>query len=505
VLQWNGSSWVCASAGKGTITGVTAGTDLTGGGTSGTVTLNLDTTKVPLLSGSNTFAVNQRFKGNGNSATIGDMGCGSGFVGLSLYPGNPACTNFALVGDTKGNLQINRPVGGTIYLMEGGTAEVWVNPGGNITVGGSIGATSFTGDGSKLSNIAALSANNGFFGSNTFSGNNLFSGNNTFPNSNTFSGNNSFTGNNGFNGFNYLQQATTFTGSGEAAVIGDMGCGGSSVGITFQAINCASYALLDYGGQTILNRVSGQNMSFREGNGSDQMTLLSGGGINLNPGSHQVRVSANGTEADYPGGTATVTVLNYTTDTNTEMFLALAPNNSDANCMILTSGDLVCNGSVLTVTRVDDGARVVALYATQSPENWFEDYGSATLVNGVATVALEPVYAQTINTAVGYHVFAMPKGDCRGLYVTNETASSFEVHELGGGQANIDFDYRIVGKRKGYENVRLPDKTEMYNQMKAHADQAAAARKTLGPLWGPAQTPFAGRAAPGPPPTLAPH
>src|SRR5262249_26018286 len=35
--------------GTGTITGVTAGTDLTGGGTTGNVTLNLDTTKVPQL------------------------------------------------------------------------------------------------------------------------------------------------------------------------------------------------------------------------------------------------------------------------------------------------------------------------------------------------------------------------------------------------------------------------------------------------------------------------
>jgi hypothetical protein len=43
--------------GGGTITGVTAGTDLTGGGTSGVVTLNLDTTKVPTLAaGTNTFA-----------------------------------------------------------------------------------------------------------------------------------------------------------------------------------------------------------------------------------------------------------------------------------------------------------------------------------------------------------------------------------------------------------------------------------------------------------------
>jgi hypothetical protein len=50
--------------GTGTITGVTAGTDLTGGGKSGAVTLNLDTTKVPQLSAANTFTGNQSVAGN---------------------------------------------------------------------------------------------------------------------------------------------------------------------------------------------------------------------------------------------------------------------------------------------------------------------------------------------------------------------------------------------------------------------------------------------------------
>jgi hypothetical protein len=50
--------------GKGTITGVTAGTDLTGGGSSGGVTLNLDTTKVPQLAGGNSFSGNQSVNGN---------------------------------------------------------------------------------------------------------------------------------------------------------------------------------------------------------------------------------------------------------------------------------------------------------------------------------------------------------------------------------------------------------------------------------------------------------
>jgi len=52
--------------GTGTITGVTAGTDLTGGGSSGTVTLNLDTTKVPQLATNNTFTGNQTVNGNVN-------------------------------------------------------------------------------------------------------------------------------------------------------------------------------------------------------------------------------------------------------------------------------------------------------------------------------------------------------------------------------------------------------------------------------------------------------
>jgi hypothetical protein len=43
---------------------VTAGTDLTGGGTGGKVTLNLDTTKVPQLATSNTFSADQSITGN---------------------------------------------------------------------------------------------------------------------------------------------------------------------------------------------------------------------------------------------------------------------------------------------------------------------------------------------------------------------------------------------------------------------------------------------------------
>jgi hypothetical protein len=65
VLQWTGTAWACATiAGGGTITGVIAGTDLTGGGSSGNVTLNVNTAKIPQLSAANTFVGNQTVTGN---------------------------------------------------------------------------------------------------------------------------------------------------------------------------------------------------------------------------------------------------------------------------------------------------------------------------------------------------------------------------------------------------------------------------------------------------------
>jgi hypothetical protein len=59
------------------VTGVTAGTDLTGGGAGGNLTLNLDTTKVPQLKTANTFTGNQTINGNvsdtGNISATGSI------------------------------------------------------------------------------------------------------------------------------------------------------------------------------------------------------------------------------------------------------------------------------------------------------------------------------------------------------------------------------------------------------------------------------------------------
>jgi hypothetical protein len=152
----------------------------------------------------------------------------------------------------------------------------------------------------------------------------------------------------------------------------------------------------------------------------------------------------------------------YAADDTVTVFEA-AGRNFQTGCYIDGAGDLVCTGTVSGA--VPAGAQKVSVYATQSTENWLEDAGAGQLLNGSTRVDLDPTFAQTVNTGVAYHVFLTPKGDCKGLYVGGETAQGFEVHEMGGGRSNIAFDYRIMAKRAGFENVRLADVTKKYQVM----------------------------------------
>ncbi len=120
---------------------------------------------------------------------------------------------------------------------------------------------------------------------------------------------------------------------------------------------------------------------------------------------------------------------------------------------LYADGDFTATGYKSAIVDTQDyGWRT--LYAVESPQNWFEDFGQATLASGEGVVSIDPIFAQTVNLDQPYHVFLTPRGDC-GLYVAEQTPTSFTVRALTGAACDIDFDYRIIASRRDYEDLRL--------------------------------------------------
>lgn len=121
---------------------------------------------------------------------------------------------------------------------------------------------------------------------------------------------------------------------------------------------------------------------------------------------------------------------------------------------VFAEGDYGTTGAKSAVVPTSQGSQ--RLYCLESPGIWFEDMGNASLVNGKATVNLDPLYLETvvIDEAHPMVVTVTPQGDCKGLYVVT-TATGFEVRELGGGTANVNFSYRVSAKRLYYQDFRF--------------------------------------------------
>jgi hypothetical protein len=137
VLQYNGSSWICAAVGTGTITGVTAGTDLTGGGTSGNVTLSLNTAATNALyaqlGAANTFTatqtVNGTITGNGSSGVNGVNGVDGNTsssanlaAGVGGYASAPTGSTYGVLGQAQSSAGVG--VAGYEWASTGSTAGV---------------------------------------------------------------------------------------------------------------------------------------------------------------------------------------------------------------------------------------------------------------------------------------------------------------------------------------------------------------------------------------------
>ena len=156
------------------------------------------------------------------------------------------------------------------------------------------------------------------------------------------------------------------------------------------------------------------------------------------------------------------------------------------------NGNVAVNGNVDVISRLavydltahtknaivpfPDGSKRL-LHCMESPEHWFEDFGSARLTRGRATVKLDADFAKVV-TLNGYRVFLTPEGDCHGLYVRSKRGRIFEVRELQGGVTNVAFSYCIVAKRKDIKRHRRFAKIDTTVPILKGAARAGRGRKT---------------------------
>ena len=129
-------------------------------------------------------------------------------------------------------------------------------------------------------------------------------------------------------------------------------------------------------------------------------------------------------------------------------------NSSGSAYAFYGIGNYAVTGTKSASVPTSKGNQLV--YSTESPEMWFEDIGNSKLVNGEAIVELDPLFMETVKIDAEHplQVFIQENGDCNGVYVLKEN-NRFIVKEKNGGHSNIEFSYRVLAKRRFYEDHRF--------------------------------------------------
>lgn len=117
--------------------------------------------------------------------------------------------------------------------------------------------------------------------------------------------------------------------------------------------------------------------------------------------------------------------------------------------------------------KLTDGSKV-KLFAEEAAEIYFNDYGEARLNNGRTHVGLDSKFLQTVTVDQEHpmKVFVQGADECNGMFVANRNSTGFDVVELHDGKSNASFMYRVVCKRKYYEDERLASEVQdiQYNK-----------------------------------------
>jgi hypothetical protein len=204
-------------------------------------------------------------RANNQNILIGHAGCNSGFAGIGFGASLSGCNNYSMLGNGTDTL-INRPAGGTLYFREGNATQMFISPGGavtipgNLIVNGTLNASFPSNLGGYIQNTTTQQASSNF----NISGNGTVGG--------TLSG------------------SSIVAAFGAASVrMGNSGCSGTPGAIPggaigFNGLSCVNYSFGGDGSNTFIKAPSG-NISFRVG-GVESMRIDSSGAVSIStPGS----------------------------------------------------------------------------------------------------------------------------------------------------------------------------------------------------------------------------
>lgn len=153
----------------------------------------------------------------------------------------------------------------------------------------------------------------------------------------------------------------------------------------------------------------------------------------------------------------------------------------------VTARKIVGTGTVSEIVPTPNHGRVT-LTCPESPEYWYQDYGTVTMTNGFAHVDLDPILAEIIMVDANnpLRVFATPVSmpNFNGVTIMNQTPTGFDLVELNGGNHSGKLDYQLVCKPKtNYGEGRFPQAPGPYYAKDNVPAARAANRPTSAFIW----------------------
>ncbi|MCX6273907.1 MAG: hypothetical protein NTV09_01700 [Bacteroidetes bacterium] len=97
----------------------------------------------------------------------------------------------------------------------------------------------------------------------------------------------------------------------------------------------------------------------------------------------------------------------------------------------------------------DENNQYRIMACPEAPEILFQDYGVGELTNGMARIILDPIFSKNIIVSKEHpiKIFIQLETDCKGVFVSEKSATGFTVKELGGGSSNAKFAWSVVANR----------------------------------------------------------